>query len=629
MKAGDNAARHRRDRTTSGSLAVVERNSSGIPPFDEKKRLAELHSLDILDTPPEEGFDRYTRLASEIFKVPMAMVSLVDEDRQWFKSSVGLEVGETPLEASFCVHALKQDMLEVPDTLQNDVFHHHPAVTGSPFVRFYMGAVLRGPTGQPLGTLCIMDTHSRYLTRLQRNWLRTFGHLVEELINHNHALSVGSQKEHSDSYSQSYTHIGLPAEALFKDTLANLLRLSNKEEYYLAVLYLRLNRLDEISRTNSRFTRDTILHCLAERLSAPSNKVLATGHLSLACFGAVISLPSVGDFFDVIIPIVNDLSRPIELDEMTVRLDVDVGISLSPLDGLTSEDLLERARAALNEPISPEGVHVFSHEAEKAALRRHAIEQRLEPALLNNLLSQHYQPQMLADGSRIVGFEALARWQDEELGSVSPGEFVPVAEKSRRLSGLLMEWSLRMVCEKAQHWPLQPSDAPLRIAINVPADQFSQQGFVEWVLATLEEHRLSPERLTLELTEVSLLTDVDKAIQTMRDLQDHNIAVALDDFGTGYSSLSYLKNLPIDTLKIDKSFIDDLPDDSRAMELVNGIIRIIHGLGLQVVAEGVETEAQRAVLQELGCNVIQGFLFSRPVAADNALTLFNRWQSDM
>ena len=600
-----------------------------MPPFDEKARLAELRSLDILDTPPEEAFDRYTRLASEIFRVPMAMVSLVDEDRQWFKSSVGLGVGETPLEASFCVHALKQDMLEVPDTLENDVFRHHPAVVGSPFIRFYMGTVLRGPTGQPLGTLCIMDTHSRYLTRLQRNWLITFGHLVEELINHHHALSVGSREKRSDSDSQSYTHIGLPAEALFKDTLTDLLRLSDKEEDYLAVLYLRLNRLDEISRTNSRFTRDAILHCLAERLSAPSNKVLATGHLSPACFGAVISLHSVGDFFDVIIPIVNDLSSPIEMDETTIRLDVDVGISLSPLDGLTSDDLLERARAALNEPISPEGVHVFSHEAEKAALRRHAIEQRLEPALLNNLLSQYYQPLMLADGSRIVGFEALARWQDEELGSVSPREFVPIAEKSPRLSGLLMEWSLRMVCERAQHWPLHPGDPPLRIAINIPAGQFSQEGFVDLVLTTLKEYRLSPERLTLELTEVSLLSDVDKAIQTMRELQDHNIAVALDDFGTGYSSLSYLKSLPIDTLKIDKSFIDDLPEDSRAMELVNGIIRIIHGLGLQVVAEGVETEAQRAMLQELGCNVIQGYLFSRPVAADDALALLNRWSPDI
>ncbi|HSP01459.1 MAG TPA: GGDEF domain-containing phosphodiesterase, partial [Thioalkalivibrio sp.] len=376
---------------------------------------------------------------------------------------------------------------------------------------------------------------------------------------------------------------------------------------------------------NGRRTRDAILNCLAERLTAPDSKVMAAGHLSLARFAAVMPLYSVRDLFDVVTPIVNKLSRPIELDEMTILPAIDVGISVSPEDGKTPEDLLERARNALKFPRSHEGVHVFSREAEESADRRHAIEQRLEPALLDDRLVQHYQPLVLADGSRIVGFEALARWQDAELGNVSPREFVPMAERSARLSRLLTEWSLRAVCQRAPHWPLQPSDAPLRMAVNIPAGQFYQRGFLDRVLRILEEYQLAPERLTLELTEESLLADVDQAIQTMRDLRNHNIAVALDDFGTGYSSLSYLKRLPIDSLKIDKSFIDDLLHDPQAVDLIDGIMRIARGLGLRVVAEGVETEAQRAMLHELGCDVIQGYLFSRPVAADDALGLLNRW----
>lgn len=591
--------------------------------FDEKERLAELHSLDILDTPQDMHFDRYTRLMTDIFKVPMAAVSLIDEDRQWFKSSVGIDVRQTPLEESFCVHALEQGMLEVPDTLEDDFFRRHPAVIGSPSIRFYMGTVLRGPTGQPLGTLCIMDTQPRYLTGVQRSWLVKFGHLVEHLNNRDYSLTAGRKQWNRKSRRNART--GLPDETLFGDTLEHLLRMSEKKGHYLAVLHLRLNRIDEITRGHGRRNRDAILHCLASRLTASDINVLAAGHLSQARFGAVIPLDSVQDLFDLITPIVSKLSGPIELENLTIRPDIDVGISVSRLDGQTPDDLLQRAGAALNGPRSREGLYVFSHEAEEAALRRHVIEQRLEPALLENRLIKHYQPLVSADGSRIVGFEALARWQDEKLGAVSPADFVPVAEKNARLSRLLTEWSLRTVCERAPHWPIQPSDAPLRMGINIPAGQFYEAGFIDRVLRTLDEHELAPERLTMELTEESLLVNVDKAIQTMRDLRSHNILVALDDFGTGYSSMSYLKSLPIDILKIDKSFIDDLADDSRAVDLVDGIIRIAHSLGLEVVAEGVENEAQRILLNQAGCDVMQGYLFSRPLLADDALALLRSW----
>ncbi|WP_404296259.1 diguanylate cyclase domain-containing protein [Halomonas sp.] len=416
--------------------------------FDEKERLAELHSLDILDTPADKYFDRYTHLMSEIFKVPMGAVSLIDEDRQWFKSSVGVEVRETPLEDSFCVHALARDMLEVPDTLEDDFFCHHTVVVGSPFIRFYMGTVLRGPTGQPLGTLCIMDTHSRYLTRTQRSWLVTFGHLVEELINHDKALTAALQQGSKNNQRNSRT--GLPDETLFGNTLTHMLHLAEKEENYLAVLHLRLNRLDEISRINGRRTQDAILHCLAERLTAPDVKILAAGHLSLACFGAVIPMHSVGDLFDVITPIVNKLATPIDVGEVTIHPDIDVGISLSPLDGQTPDDLLERARAALDGPRSHEGVHVFSHEVEGTALRRHTIEQRLEPALLENRLINHYQPLVAADGSRVVGFEALARWQDQKLGSVSPAD-----------TGQPAQYPHRPTRRNAVHQDPQTPDSPV------------------------------------------------------------------------------------------------------------------------------------------------------------------------
>lgn len=215
---------------------------SATTPVDEKARLAELRSLDILDTPPEVRFDRYTRLVAQIFKVPIAIISFVDEDRQWFKSSVGLDVGEIPLEMSFCVHALDRDLLEVPDALEDDFFKHHPAVVDTPFIRFYAGTVLRGPTGQPLGTLCILDTKPRYPTEKERTWLVTFGHLVMKLIHHDAALTTARQLV--NHAIERNTRSRLSDETLFGDSPTNLIRLADKDDLYLAILLQRLNSLD-------------------------------------------------------------------------------------------------------------------------------------------------------------------------------------------------------------------------------------------------------------------------------------------------------------------------------------------------------------------------------------------------
>lgn len=594
----------------------------GLPHFDEKERLAELHSLEIMDTPADKYFDRYTRLIAEIIKVPIVAVSLVGEDLQWIKSAVGVEVGAVPLAESFCIHALNKNMLEIPDTHEDDFFREHSLVVAPPFIRFYMGAVLRGPTGQPLGTLCIMDTEPRLLSQIQRSWLVTLGHIVEELIIHDQGLN--DALDNAKRTSQRNTLTNLPDQALFSTTLKHLIRLAENEKEYLAVLHLRMNKTDEISRVHGRPTRDGMVYRLAERLSATDVKTLSVGHLSKDSFAAVIVLPSLDQIFDLITPIANKLTKPIEVKNTMLKPDIDMGVSLFPMDGLTAEDLLENASAALEGPRSHAGLYVFSHEVEQQALRRDTIEQHLESALSNNEMVKHYQPLVTIDGIHIVGFEALARWRHIELGDVSPVDFVPIAEKNARLSKMLTRWSLKAVAGGLPQWPFRPEDPPLRIAVNISPAQFLEDGFVDHVLKTLQEHRMAPERLTLELTEESILSNIDKSIQTMHQFRRHGIHISLDDFGTGYSSLRHLKDLPLDTLKIDKSFIDDLTYDSRSANLVNGIIRIAHDLNLQVVAEGVEHEAQRALLQEFGCDLMQGYLFSHPLPADDALALLKQ-----
>lgn len=273
-------------------------------------------------------------------------------------------------------------------------------------------------------------------------------------------------------------------------------------------------------------------------------------------------------------------------------------------------------RDSQNLAVMQDHTYRYDHDEDQISTRHHLIEDRLESALLEDWLTLTYQPIFAADGSRIVSFEALARWDDDKLGRVSPGEFIPIAEKSRRLSFLLTYWVLRTACKEANAWRVDGEQEPLRVAVNIPAREFYSPGFVDTILDILQDTELEPNRLILELTEESLMQDMDQTTTIMAELSQRGIKLALDDFGTGYSSLSILRRLPVDTLKIDKSVIDGVPGQHGAVELVSGVIAIARGMGLSLVAEGVEYESQRALLEQLHCDMIQGFLLGRPVSGD-------------
>ncbi|MDR5874832.1 GGDEF domain-containing phosphodiesterase [Halomonas sp. CUBES01] len=593
------------------------------PLQEDTTQLAASRSCSTQKAAPAAHFDCYIRLVSQVFNTSIVFISLFDDGSQRIVSSVGLDGMELPYECPCGTKDLEQDYFEVSDTQEIDLLDTCQSLISCSCNRFYAGIVLRDPCHNAIGTLCISDTAPRSLNEVERSWLKAFGNIVEEQLNLNSQLL--DMRHRASRVHQRDTRTGLPDETLLGETLDNLVQLAETESYHLVVLHLRVNNLDEISRLHGRRYRNAILKCLAERLTAPDVGILTAGNIDIDRFGAVVSIFSLRDLFGVIKPVINKLNAPIDLHGHTINPNIDVGVSVSPDDGVNPDDLLERARTALKAPKTYDSIHVFTQRTEESALRRHKVEQRLDAALSANQLYQHYQPLVLADGSKVTGFEALARWQDSELGIISPGEFVPIAEKNARLSRLLTEWSLGCVCEKAFHWPIKPSDPPFKIGINIPANQFYQPNFVDQILHTLDEHSLPPERLTLELTEESLLTDIDQAILTMEKLRERGISLALDDFGTGYSSLNYLKRLPVDMLKIDKSFIDDLPHDEKAINLVSGIIRIAHGLGLTVVGEGVEYQEQQKLLYMLGCDVLQGYLFSRPVDAYQALHFLETW----
>ncbi|MFP5382320.1 MAG: putative bifunctional diguanylate cyclase/phosphodiesterase, partial [Gammaproteobacteria bacterium] len=307
-----------------------------------------------------------------------------------------------------------------------------------------------------------------------------------------------------------------------------------------------------------------------------------------------------------------------------IEIGASIGLVSYPRDGESASLLLRHADMALHEAklAGRKRVNAFSHELADAFKRRMQIEAKLKHALDRQELTVVYQPKHDIASGRIVGWEALLRWQSPELGALSPAEFIPVAEQT----GLILpigDWVLREACRQLRAWQVAGLEAGT-MAVNLSTRQFRQTDLAEQVRAALHETGLAPADLELELTESSIMDNLASAAEVLADLQAVGLRIAVDDFDTGYSSLSYLKTFPIHCLKIDQSFIRDIPGDADDTAIVRTVIALASSLDLTVVAEGVENEAQLAYLRANRCDQAQGYLFSRPLPPDECERLLRR-----
>jgi diguanylate cyclase (GGDEF)-like protein/PAS domain S-box-containing protein len=415
----------------------------------------------------------------------------------------------------------------------------------------------------------------------------------------------------------------LPNRVLFKERLGRTLAGARGADRKAAVLFVGLDRFNRINASLGYDVGDELLKEAAVRLTACLTQGLAAGiETEISRFG--------GDEFTVVLKnvrgpedvaaaarrILDALSRAYLLGGREVVTTTSIGIALAPEDGTVVNALLRNADAALRHA-KGRGKNTFQFYTAAMnadAERRLDLENKLRKALDNRELHLHYQPQVDIRSGRIVGVEALLRWQQAELGAVSPADFVPLAEET----GLIVpigEWVLSAACAQGTRW----RDAGLpevQVAVNLSARQFWQDDLAPTVARVLVETGLAPRLLELELTESTFMQDAEAAIATLRDLKDMGVAVAVDDFGTGYSSLGYLRRFPIDALKIDRSFIHDVTTSPDSAAITRTVIAMGRGLKLRVVAEGVETAEQFAFLAAEGCHHAQGYLLSRPVTAD-------------
>ena len=405
---------------------------------------------------------------------------------------------------------------------------------------------------------------------------------------------------------------GLPNRSLLGERIERALALAQREGAPFALLLLNLDHFKHINDTLGHAFGDRVLVEVAERLTAGVRQIDTVARLGADEFVLLAQRSDAAGAEAAARRVMEALQRPFTLDGMSFTVTASLGIALHPADGSDMDGLLGRADAAMRE-VKQAGragfrFHTQRSQAGDADLRtRMQLDHAMRQALTQQRFRLHYQPQVdLATGT-VIGAEALIRWRDPELGEVPPGRFIPVAEESGFIVAI-GDWVLRQAVAQAARW--HDAGMPMRMSVNVSALQFRQPGFVDGVASTLRAAGLPGRLLELELTESILIQDVEGTLSRLHALAEIGVLLAIDDFGTGYSSLGYLKRLPIGRLKIDRSFVMDLPGDTSDASIVNAIINLGRALDIQVIAEGVETEAQRQFLRQAGCHEFQGYLFA-------------------
>jgi diguanylate cyclase (GGDEF)-like protein/PAS domain S-box-containing protein len=408
----------------------------------------------------------------------------------------------------------------------------------------------------------------------------------------------------------------LPNQVLFKDRLKQAIALSRRNDQLQAVLLLNLDRFKTINDSLGYTAGDRLLQSVAERLTScvrESDTVARFGGDEFAIL--LTQIPRAQDAANVARAIKQTLDQAFLFEDQEIFVSSSIGISLYPHDGRDTAGLLKNAGAALDRAKVQGGnnFQFYTAGGTTRALKQLVLESNLRPGLERSEFIVQYQPQVDVRGFHLVGMEALVRWQHPSLGLLYPNEFVPLAEDNGLIIAL-GDLVTRTACAQNKSWQ-DAGLTPLTLSVNFSARQFQQPTFITDVARILKDTNLDPRWLELELTESSIMKDPEEAIEKLHELKLMGIKVAIDDFGTGYSSLNYLKRFPIDTLKIDKTFVSDVCKDPHDTAIVRAIINLGHALDLTVIAEGVETKEQLQYLSALGCDSVQGFLFSKALSA--------------
>jgi diguanylate cyclase (GGDEF)-like protein len=605
-------------------------------PVDEARRLTALHATRLLGSAPEEAFDRITRMAARLLHAPTALVSLVDKDVQWFKSRCGFEGTETARDISFCGHAiLEHEPLVVSDASKDPRFCRNPMVTGEDHVRFYVGVPLYSVDRMPIGTLCVIDREPRELGAEELDMLRDLARMVEQLIHHrqlagaaqalhSHVLLDGGNPELAAAAGQvefllNHDQLtGLSNRQALLRTIGEGLETWREQGMQTLVASINLDKFKRLNESLGHHAGDQALVSITWSLQSvlrPEDLLARVGNDEF-----MVLLPGLGDDSvarDRLRQIMQAVHREFKAPAGAIPLTCSIGYAIFPQDGDSADVLMNNATLATRRAKLMGGGQIqhFTEELKQAVSRKLTMESQLRAALDHQQLFLVYQPKIaLKDGS-VAGLEVLLRWRHPQHGLISPVEFIPVAEEA----GLIVEigeWVLKSAVDQCRTW--RAAGVPIvPVAVNLSARQFHRTDIVGCIDTVVRDAQLAPGDLELELTESMSVQCPERSADLMARLRGLGCTLSIDDFGTGYSSLSYLKRLPVDKLKIDRSFVQDMHQSAESLAMVKAIIAMAHSLHLEVIAEGVELQEQLDGLRAAGCDQIQGFYYSQPLSADD------------
>ncbi|MDK9723424.1 MAG: EAL domain-containing protein [Sterolibacteriaceae bacterium MAG5] len=410
---------------------------------------------------------------------------------------------------------------------------------------------------------------------------------------------------------------GLPNRHLFGDRVEQALHNARRSGKSVAVMLIGIDRFSDINDVLGRQDGDRVLVGVTERLRQCVRTSDTVARLESDRFAFVMQISAIDDSVLLTEKVLRAFEQPVSLGEQRdVAVTGSVGVSIFPADGETTDELIRNAAVALHHA-QQGGRHrsqFFSGEMNARARHRLEVESGIRRGLANREFLVYYQPKVDVNSRRVAGMEALVRWRDPQRGLVAPGEFIPVAEESGLIEQI-GQWVLEETCAQNRRWQ-DEGLPPVRASVNVSARQFRNRNFVAIVEEVLARTGLAPRWLELEITESMLMGDIGAIVARMEDLRRVGVSLSIDDFGTGYSSLSYLSRFPITTLKIDRAFITDVQSNPHTAEIARAIIGLSRGLNLEVVAEGAEVKEQVEFLQAHGCELVQGFYYSRPLPAE-------------
>lgn len=434
----------------------------------------------------------------------------------------------------------------------------------------------------------------------------------------------------------------LPNRTLFMDRLKQAIAHSNRYKDICALMFLDLDNFKRINDTLDHRTGDLLLRGVAERLYGfvRSADTIARGQINplantVARLGGdeftilLTEIHSMQDVAKIAQRILNIIAQPFQLEGHEVFVTSSIGIAMYPTDGEDIDILIRNADTAMYHAKANGKNHFkfYKHSMNASALERLSMEGDLRKAVSNEEMVLHYQPRIDIHTGCILGTEALVRWHHPEKGLISPAQFIPLAEET----GLIIpigEWVLKTACAQNRQWQnTGPICGPVGVSLNLSGIQFRQENLIKIIEKVLGDSGLAPSFLELEITESVIMTNPDETVALLHKLKDMGVSLSMDDFGTGYSSFSYLKRFPLDNIKIDRSFIRDITTSDKDAAIIKAIIAMAHVLDLRVIAEGVETDEQLKMLQDLGCDEMQGFLLSRPLPAEHVYEFLELWEN--